>query len=121
MSITFCPLLCILFVACRMRALQISQQEGNPQGWAQDCFYICVFATFTQAVCCLAMPIFTGMATQVDEDGNATYDLRPMVGAYAVCIVKYCALMFLHGGVIAISVSIFTITTQSAMSTKEGT
>merc|ERR1719305_1734128 len=88
-SLSFAPLLCILFVACRMRSLQISQQQGNPQAWAQDCFFLCVFATYIQVGCCLALPIFTGAAAKIDADGNPTYDLRPMIGAYAVCIVKY--------------------------------
>eukprot|EP00747_Dinoflagellata_sp_TGD_P158750 gnl/TRDRNA2_/TRDRNA2_177840_c0_seq1.p1 gnl/TRDRNA2_/TRDRNA2_177840_c0~~gnl/TRDRNA2_/TRDRNA2_177840_c0_seq1.p1 ORF type:complete len:975 (+),score=152.67 gnl/TRDRNA2_/TRDRNA2_177840_c0_seq1:99-3023(+) len=114
-SLAFCPLLCVLFLATRMRALQISQNMGNPQAWAQDCFFICVFATYTQALCCLLMPIFTGAATQVDGDGNTNYDLRPMVGAYAVTMVKYVALMALHGGVIAVAISVFTITPEQAL------
>merc|ERR1719181_198865 len=64
-SLSFAPLLCILFVACRMRALQISQQQGQPQAWAQDCFFMCVFATYVQALCCLMLPMFTGAASQV--------------------------------------------------------
>eukprot|EP00747_Dinoflagellata_sp_TGD_P182888 gnl/TRDRNA2_/TRDRNA2_37373_c0_seq1.p1 gnl/TRDRNA2_/TRDRNA2_37373_c0~~gnl/TRDRNA2_/TRDRNA2_37373_c0_seq1.p1 ORF type:complete len:864 (-),score=130.51 gnl/TRDRNA2_/TRDRNA2_37373_c0_seq1:249-2840(-) len=120
-SVSFAPLLCVLFLACRMRALQVSDQQGNPQAWAQDCFFICVFATYVQALCCLALPIFTGAATQVDGDGNPTCDLRPMIGGYAVCIVKYVALLCLHGGVIVIIISIFTITPQAALSSKHGT
>merc|ERR1719162_1524737 len=79
-SVGFCPLLCILFVACRMRALQITQQQGSPQGWAQNCMFICVFATNLQSLCCLMLPVFTRGATHVDPDGNTVYDLRPMVG-----------------------------------------
>ena len=32
----FAPMLCVLFIATRMRALQISKNKGAPQGWAQD-------------------------------------------------------------------------------------
>jgi len=115
-SLGLAPLLCILFVATRMRALQITQQEGDPPGWAQDCMLIATFATCVQALCCLLMPIFVGSACQVDDDGNPDYDLEPMVGAYAVAIVKYVALMALHGGVMMVCWSVYAMTPESAHS-----
>jgi len=114
-SLTCAPLLCILFVACRMRALQITQQLGNPPGWAQDCMFMCVFATAVQIGCCLMMPIFTSEAAQVDEDGNTTYDFSPMVGAYVVTVVKYIALMMLHGGVITVCAAVMVMTPEMCM------
>merc|ERR1719198_1828750 len=99
-----------------MRALQITQQMGAPPGWAQDCMYIALFATCVQSVCCLVMPIFIGSASKVDEDGNPDYDLQPMIGAYAVTVVKYVALFALHGSVIAICVAVFVMTPETAHS-----
>merc|ERR1719498_610285 len=113
-SLGLCPQLLILFVATRMRALQITQQEGDPPGWAQDFMLIAVFATCVQSVCCLLMPIFIGSACKVDEDGNPDYDLEPMVGAYAVAVVKYVALMALHGSIVTICVAVFVMTPESA-------
>mmetsp|Transcript_46387 Transcript_46387/g.83932 ORF Transcript_46387/g.83932 Transcript_46387/m.83932 type:complete len:983 (+) Transcript_46387:43-2991(+) len=132
-GMSFVPLLCILFVATRMRALQITQQQGDPPGWAQDCMLICVFATCVQALCCLVMPIFIGAAVKgkkedtqadgtekpafkVDDDGNPDYDLRPMIGAYAVTVTKFVAMFSLHGGVIAICVANFVMTPETANS-----
>jgi hypothetical protein len=115
-SLSLAPLLCILFVATRMRALQITQQLGDPPGWAQDCMLVAVFATCVQSVCCLLMPIFIGSACKVDEDGNPDYDLQPLVGAYAVAIVKYVALMALHGSIIGICVAVYTMTPETAVS-----
>merc|ERR1719198_613516 len=60
------------------------------------------------------MPLFTNSIPEVDGDGNVLYDLRPMVGAYAVAIVKYVALFCLHGGVLAICTSMFMITPENA-------
>jgi len=114
-SCSYIPLLSILFIAARMRALQISDQKGSSQVWAQDCMWLCVLATFIQVFCCLMMPIFTGSATKVDEDGHSQYDLRPMIGAYAVTAVKYIALFCLHGGVLAIIVSVFLLDPETAM------
>jgi len=114
--VSFAPLLCILFVATRMRALQITQQKGDPPGWAQDCMLASVFATCVQAICCLVMPIFVGSSVKVDEDGNPDYDLRPMIGAYAVTVVKYLALLLLHGSVFIICIAVFAMTPETAHS-----
>jgi len=115
-SLNIAPLLCILFVATRMRALQITQQKGAPPGWAQDCMLIAVFCTGVQSLCCVVMPIFVGSACKFDEDGNPDYDLEPMIGAYAVSIVKYVALMALHSSVICISVAVYVMTPETAHS-----
>jgi len=115
-SLGFAPLLCILFVATRMRALQITQQMGAPPGWAQDWMLVCVFVTCVQAVCCLVMPIFIGTAAKVDDEGNPDYDTRPLIIAYAVTLVKYVALMFLHIGLVAICVAVFVMTPETAHS-----
>jgi len=60
------------------------------------------------------MPIFIGEACKVDEDGNPDYDLEPMIGAYAVTVVKYVALFCLHGSVIAICASVYIMTPETA-------
>ena len=39
-TVAFCPMLAILFVGTRMRALQMTNNKGAPQGWAQDGMYL---------------------------------------------------------------------------------
>lgn len=115
-SVQFCPILAILFVSCRMRALQITQQKGNPQGWAQDAMDIIMAATNLQILCCLTLPIFTGIATKTDNEGNAEYDLQPLIGAYVVTCMKYFTLFLVFGGVAVVGVSMFVITPETARS-----
>ena len=43
------PMLCILFLGARMRALQMDPAHGDPQRFAQDCFYMISYATLLQA------------------------------------------------------------------------
>jgi len=107
------PLLCALFLGARMRALQISENRGSPQWWEQDFLYLCVGATFMQVFCCLMLPFFTNAATSIGSDGLPVYDLRPMVGAYAVTLVKYVALLCLHGGVAGICIAVFSMTPET--------
>jgi hypothetical protein len=113
-SVSMCPLVSVLFICCRMRALQITNYLGAPQHWAQNCMYMCTFAIFMQSLCCIFLPFFTGKATLMDEDGNATHDLRPMLGAYMVAVVKYISLFCLHGGVLTICAAIYMMTPTSA-------
>merc|ERR1719271_625927 len=39
-TVQFCPMLAILFVGMRMRALQITSQQGAPQGYAQQAMFL---------------------------------------------------------------------------------
>merc|ERR1719324_805075 len=43
-AIMFCPMICALFVGVRMRALQLTHNQGAPQGWAQDCMMLATWA-----------------------------------------------------------------------------
>merc|ERR1719389_1377429 len=58
-TVQFAPMLCVLFIATRMRALQISKNKGAPQGWAQDGMYLASWALLIQFLMCLILPIFT--------------------------------------------------------------
>lgn len=113
-SVQFCPILAILFVSCRMRALQITQMKGDPQGWAQDAMDVILTAVFIQIVCCLMLPIFTGKSSKTDAEGNAEYDMKPLVGAYIVTCMKYFSLFLIFGGVLVVGSSIFMITPETA-------
>merc|ERR1719491_2212208 len=38
-TVYFAPMVAVLFLAVRLRALQISGNRGAPQGWAQNCMW----------------------------------------------------------------------------------
>merc|ERR1719482_1496298 len=42
------PMLCVLFLGTRMRALHMDPVNGNPQRWAQNCFYVCTYSLICQ-------------------------------------------------------------------------
>merc|ERR1719152_278469 len=56
-TVNFAPMLCILFIGARMRALQLDPVNGNPQPWAQKCFYLCTYAVLVQLVLILTVPL----------------------------------------------------------------
>merc|ERR1712159_4877 len=40
----FAPMMAVLFIGARMRALQMDPINGAPQAWAQNCMYACAGA-----------------------------------------------------------------------------
>merc|ERR1719213_1005078 len=102
-------MLSVLFIATRMRALQMTQNKGAPQGWVQDGM-------------CLLMPIFTGKKftpdtldgsqKTTDEDINAFPGGK--AGAIAVTVVRYTALVALLGGVVTVITGAITMTPETA-------
>lgn len=49
-SVAFVPMLCILFIVARLRALQVDPVSGNPHVVTQGFFYACTVCVFIQAV-----------------------------------------------------------------------
>merc|ERR1719389_395452 len=47
-SMNFAPMLAVLFIGARMRALNMDPVNGNPQKWAQNCFFMCTYALLAQ-------------------------------------------------------------------------
>merc|ERR1719486_1848824 len=112
-TVQYAPMLAILFVATRMRALQITQQKGAPQGWAQDGMYMATWAVAIQFWMCLAMMFFS-VKIETDEDGNVKNVFENQIGVWTVMIIKYIGLLLLYGGVITVITSIFLITPETA-------
>jgi len=113
-TVQFCPMLSILFVGTRMRALQISNNKGAPQGWAQDGMYLCTWAIFIQFSLCLVIPIFTGTAAKCDDDGNVIWKPKNEIALYVAVGLKWVTWLMLYGGIITVITSVFLITKETA-------
>ena len=121
-TVQFAPMLSVLFIATRMRALQMTQNKGAPQGWVQDGMYLASWAVLIQFMMCLLMPIFTGKKFTPDTlDGSqktTDEDINAMpggkAGAIAVTVVRYTALLALLGGVAAVITGAITMTPETA-------
>ena len=59
-TVNFAPMLCILFIGARMRALQLDPKFGNPQAWAQNCFYLCTYSVLIQLALVIVVPYVLG-------------------------------------------------------------
>jgi hypothetical protein len=113
-TIQFCPMLAILFVGTRMRALQMTNNRGAPQGWVQDGMYMATWAVLLQFLMCVFTPVFTGSPGQCDEDGHPVWAPENKVGFYVVSGLKWLSYLFLYGGIIAVMIGVFTMTPETA-------
>merc|ERR1719172_604226 len=72
------PMLCVLFLAARMRALQMDPVSGNPQKWAQNCFYACTYVLITQTAIAAIVPLVlsTGIPKKGRIEGDFEYKVE---------------------------------------------
>merc|ERR1719450_2068980 len=56
-TVEFAPMLAILFLAARMRALQ---HDGQPQKWAQDCMFAATYSMCTVTLLSILVPVVMG-------------------------------------------------------------
>merc|ERR1719191_2200289 len=118
-TISFCPMLAILFVGTRMRALLITNNKGAPQGWVQDGMYMATWAVLIQFLTVLVV----GLATQtssvdakipLDEDGTPVWNPQMDILKYVALALKWLTFIFLYGGMITVVVGVYTMTPETA-------
>merc|ERR1719258_849470 len=74
-TMAMAPMLCVLFLGARMRALQMDPISGNPQRWAQNCFYLCTYALIAQTCVAIFVPLLLGGKAKQNPDveGDVVY------------------------------------------------
>merc|ERR1719321_1879134 len=119
-TIAFCPMLAILFVGTRMRALQLTQNKGAPQGWAQDGMYMATWSILLQFMMVLLIPICTlimeGKAhhPELDEDGNVKWNPSGKIALIVVQVIRWLGFLLLYIGTICVMVGAYTMTPETA-------
>merc|ERR550514_636207 len=119
-TVQFAPMLAVLFIATRMRALQMTDNKGAPQGWVQDGMYLATWSIMIQFMMCLIMPFFTGHKYTPDTlDGSGDkaakeVELGNPIGRWVVTFVRYVALLALMGGVATVATGVFMMTPETA-------
>jgi len=112
--VMFCPMLAILFVGTRMRALMLTNWKGAPQGWCQDGMYMATWSLLIQFVMVLVTPCATGEPAHVDEDGNIKWEPEHPILFYLVVAIRILGFILLYGGVITVIVGVYTMTPETA-------
>merc|ERR1719299_186357 len=110
-TVNFCPMLAILFIGTRMRALQIDPKHGNPQRWAQMCFYACTASVCVQTILVIIMPFCSECECEEGlSEGDVVFKMENQSLAGVITGIRYLALLALYGGFTAVICSVFLIT-----------
>merc|ERR1719230_2492669 len=75
-TLAMAPMLCVLFLAARMRALQMDPVTGNPQRWAQNCFYLCTYALIGQTLLAAVVPLCLKAKALPKDDKTVEGDVQ---------------------------------------------
>merc|ERR1719443_609718 len=66
-TMTYGPMLCVLFIACRMRVEFLSNGMDAPQIWVQRCIYGVTYAVLASTLLVLLIPLLTGKPLPMKE------------------------------------------------------
>merc|ERR1719217_348481 len=110
LSINFAPMLAILFIGARMRALQMDPVSGKPQTWAQNCFYACTYALMVQTILCVSIPVVLGgKAKKGTTEGDMEYEVKNTGIATVLTIARFIITFSIYIGFSCVIYSVFTI------------
>jgi len=110
-TMTYGPMLCVLFIACRMRVEFLSGGTDHPQIWVQRCMYGVTYAVLASTLLVFLMPILTGKSTKMKpgtceiEHPAHDDDSSPMI-RLGLSIARYVILLCLYVGLAGIIVGI---------------
>jgi len=111
--VQFCPMLAIMFLTIRLRALQVTDMHGGPQLWAQSAMWICTASILAQLLfVCLA-----GSFTQTLENmqhGTVGMGLKGSPWPTWLKLLRYVALLGLYCALLMILSSAFLLTPETA-------
>merc|ERR1719355_567946 len=109
-SMNFAPMLAVLFIAARMRALNMDPINGNPQKWAQNCFFMCTYALLAQTCFSVAVPlVLQGEVKTGKVEGDMEYTVENKMFGTVLAIGRYVMMICLYIGAGCVVYSIFTI------------
>merc|ERR1719440_2368569 len=104
-SVEFAPMVSIVFLAARMRALQ---HDTQPTPEAQSAMYATTYALVTTAVLALVVPLFLGGTEKVNPaTGEVTHEVPNASLGKVLLAVRCIALTCVYGGIACIIYSIY--------------
>merc|ERR1712072_909078 len=75
-TLAMAPMLSVLFLAARMRALQMDPIGGNPQRWAQRCFYAASYSLIAQTIMAAVVPLCLKAKALPKDDKTVEGDVK---------------------------------------------
>merc|ERR1719313_2855709 len=121
-TVMFAPMLSMLFIGTRMRALQLTKATdgtipttAGPQTWVQDGMYLATWSVLVQVIMAILVPIFTGTGKpEMDHSGNVkTPEGTHVYAGYAIETIRYLCLVAMYGGIVTVMIGIYLMTPET--------
>jgi len=105
-TVEFGPMMAILFLSLRMRALQ---HNSEPQTWAQDAMFFSTTALTLTTVLAIVVPmLLKGKMVATEDPGNPKFEVPNQTLGTILVVVRYVCMMALYGGVMVVFYAIVT-------------
>jgi hypothetical protein len=109
-TVNYAPMLSVLFLGTRMRALQLSGGDPDaydlPQPWVKMAMQSCAWAVLVQTLMVVAVPLVMGGEPKVSEDGTPVIEGSSMLGKTFTAI-RYAAMLGMYGGFTTVCIGAF--------------
>merc|ERR1719191_1134585 len=105
-TVSFAPMLAVLFLGCRMRVTWLTQGKGTPPEYVQAAMYCATYAVLLMTLCVCVIPLFTGKVISVDvKTGDIPQDCEPFTFypvAVGFTVLKYLIMVGLYAGALVV-------------------
>lgn len=114
-TVFYAPMLCVLFVGARIRALHVDPLGGEPQGWAEAAFYACSYTVLLQSLVAMIVPHLPGgdarcSTSPIKGDLEITFDgYDHGVGRLVFGLARFVPCAVMCAGIVAIVASMMVI------------
>lgn len=110
-SVNMAPMICVLFLAARMRALQIDPKHGHPQSWAEGAFYLCTASVVAKVLSEIILPLADEKCKlrEGSAQGQIAWQYSSSKLRIVGTILQYISLLGVYAGVVAVMISVLII------------
>merc|ERR1719281_1769775 len=121
-TVLFAPMLSMLFIGARMRALQLTKAadgtippSAGPQAWAQEGMFLATWSVLIQTIMTIVVPLVVGGKPEFDDSNQlkAPKEVSNKYVGYAFEAIRYFCLFAMYGGATAVVVAVFTMTPET--------
>merc|ERR1719482_1754941 len=107
----FAPMMAVLFIGARMRAMQMDPINVPIQKWAQNCFYMCTYAVMMQCIFAIAIPLVLGGSVKKGDKGagDVEYEVNNKMLGTCLIVARWIIMFSIYLGISAVIWSVFVI------------
>merc|ERR1719262_1263281 len=110
-TVFYAPMVCLLFLAFRMRVLQLTRGSGDPQDWARMCMHAVSYAILANTLLVCLIPVFCAKEVEMGPNGELKMDgsnpFENSVLRVLFTAIRYCAFLGLYVGFGGVIVGVF--------------